>query len=131
MGITSCFHNVWTRYTEPRAGCSAPGEDPSQGEREEAIETRQGSYRNFGGSSAEVERSTHVTISYDRSEMPGIKNMVWKIYNDTNPNFDDIYYDNMWLTYVFKNPGAYRIALEVEDTNGNINSTEKNMIFVK
>ena len=81
--------------------------------------------------SAEVERSTHVTVSYDKSEMPGIKNMTWKIFNDTNPNFNDIYYDNMWLTYVFKNPGAYRIALEVEDTNGNINSTEKNMIFVK
>ena len=80
---------------------------------------------------ADVERSTHVTVSYDKSEMPGIKSMVWKIYNDTNPNFNDIYYDNMWLTYVFKNPGAYRIALEVEDTNGNKNSTEKNMIFVK
>ena len=81
--------------------------------------------------SANVERSTHVTVSYDKSEMPGIRKMTWKIFNDTNPNFNDIYYDNMWLTYVFKNPGAYRIALEVEDTNGNKNSTERNMIFVK
>mgnify|MGYP001265673236 CR=1 FL=1 len=81
--------------------------------------------------SAEVERSTHVTISYDKSEIPGVRKMTWKIFNDTNPNFNDIYYDNMWLTYVFKNPGAYRIALEVEDTNGNKKATERNMIFVK
>ena len=81
--------------------------------------------------SAEVERSTHVAVSYDKSQMPGIKKMTWNIFNDTNPNFNDIYYDNMWLTYVFKNPGAYRIALDVEDTNGNKNSIERNMIFVK
>ena len=81
--------------------------------------------------SAEIERSTHVTFSLDKSQMAGMKKPVWKIYNQTNPNFDDIYYDNMWLTYIFKNPGAYKIEVEVEDTNGNRNIAERNMIIVK
>ena len=79
----------------------------------------------------QLERSTHVTISMDKSQMAGVKNPVWKIYKINDPDFNDIYYDNMWLTYVFKQPGAYKIALEVEDTNGNRNTTEKNMIIIK
>ena len=81
--------------------------------------------------SAEVERSTHVTFSLDKSQMAGMKNPTWKIYNQTNPNFNDIYYDNMWLTYIFRNPGSYKIEVEVEDTNGNRNIAERNMIIVK
>jgi PKD repeat protein len=63
--------------------------------------------------------------------MAGMRKPTWRIYNDTNPNFDDIYYDNMWLTYIFKNPGAYKISIEVEDTNGNKNIAERNMVIVK
>jgi PKD repeat protein len=37
----------------------------------------------------------------------------------------------MWLTYIFKNPGAYKISIEVEDTNGNKNIAERNMVIVK
>jgi len=81
--------------------------------------------------SAEVEKSTHVTFALDKSQMPGIKKSTWKIYNDSNPEIDDIYYDNTWLTYVFKHSGDYRISLEVEDTNGNYNIIERNMIIVK
>jgi hypothetical protein len=81
--------------------------------------------------SAEVERSTHITFSLDKSQMAGMRKPTWRIYNDTNPNFDDIYYDNMWLTYIFKNPGAYKISIEVEDTNGNKNIAERNMVIVK
>ncbi len=81
--------------------------------------------------SAEVERSTHVTFALDKTEMPGIKKPVWKIYKDSSQEERDIYYDNMWLTYIFKEPGSYRIAAEVEDTNGNTNIVERNMIIVK
>ena len=63
--------------------------------------------------------------------MAGMKNPTWKIYHQTNPNFNDIYYDNMWLTYIFRNPGSYKIEVEVEDTNGNRNIAERNMIIVK
>lgn len=81
--------------------------------------------------SAQVERSTHVTFALDKSQMAGIKNPVWKIYKDSSQIERDIYYDNMWLTYIFKEPGSYRISAEVEDTNGNMNIVERNMIIVK
>lgn len=80
---------------------------------------------------AEVERSTHVTIASDITNMPGIKNPTWSILNKSNPEISDIYYDSMWLTYIFQNPGIYEIMLEIEDTNGNRNFTKRNMINVK
>jgi hypothetical protein len=63
--------------------------------------------------------------------MAGIKKPVWKIYKNSSQIERDIYYDNMWLTYVFKEAGSYRISAEVEDTNGNTNIVERNMIIVK
>jgi|TARA_B110000908_G_scaffold103550_1_gene121924 hypothetical protein len=80
---------------------------------------------------AEVERSTHVTISADGSKFPGLKNPVWNIKHATNPANDDIYYNNMWLTYIFKESGFYSIELNAEDTYGNKNVVKRNMIKVK
>jgi len=80
---------------------------------------------------AEVERSTHVTISTDISRFPGAKNAKWTIKNISNPEITDIYYNNMWLTYIFKQPGYYSIELEAEDTYGNKNVVKRNMLKVK
>ena len=80
---------------------------------------------------AEVERSTHVTISTDISKFPGAKNAKWTINNISNPEITDIYYNNMWLTYIFKQPGYYSISLEAEDTHGNKNVVKRNMLKVK
>jgi hypothetical protein len=80
---------------------------------------------------AEVERSTHVTISTDISKFPGAKNAKWTIKNISNPEITDIYYNNMWLTYIFKQPGYYSIELEAEDTYGNKNVVKRNMLKVK
>jgi hypothetical protein len=80
---------------------------------------------------AEVERSTHVTISTDISKFPGRKNAKWTITNISNPKITDIYYNNMWLTYIFKEPGYYSIQLEAEDTHGNKNLVKRNMLKVK
>lgn len=80
---------------------------------------------------AEVERSTHITISTDISKFPGSKNAKWTITNITNPEITDIYYNNMWLTYIFKEPGYYSIQLEAEDTYGNKNLVKRNMLKVK
>lgn len=80
---------------------------------------------------AEVERSTHVTISTDISKFPGAKNAIWRIQNISNPEITDIYYNNMWLTYIFKYPGYYSIELEAEDTYGNKNVVKRNMLKVK
>jgi PKD repeat protein len=80
---------------------------------------------------ASVERSTHVTIASDMTNMPGIKNPKWTIINKNKPEKSDIYYNSMWLTYIFQEPGSYEIGLEVEDTNGNQNMVKRNMINVK
>ena len=80
---------------------------------------------------AEVERSTHVTISTDISKFPGARNPKWTITNISNPNVNDIYYNNMWLTYIFQEQGDYSIQLEAEDTYGNKNVVQRNMLKVK
>jgi hypothetical protein len=80
---------------------------------------------------ATVDRSTHVTISTDISKFPGAKNPIWTITNLSNPEINDIYYNNMWLTYIFKEPGDYSIQLEAEDTYNNKNVIRRNMIKVK
>ena len=80
---------------------------------------------------AVVEKSTHVTISTDISKFPGARNPKWTITNISNPNVNDIYYNNMWLTYIFKEAGDYSIQLEAEDTYGNKNVVKRNMLKVK
>lgn len=80
---------------------------------------------------AAVERSTHLTISTDISKFPGARNPKWTITNITNPEINDIYYNNMWLTYIFQEPGDYSIQLEAEDTYGNKNVVKRNMLKVK
>ena len=80
---------------------------------------------------AEVERSTHLTISSDITKMAGAKSHTWTINNSISSEANDIYYDDMWLTYIFQYPGYYTIRLDVEDTNGNVNSIERNMLKVK
>jgi hypothetical protein len=78
-----------------------------------------------------VNKSTHVTFSPDYSKMPGMKLKKWTITNNTYPDNSDIYYGDIVLTYLFRNPGNYTISLEVEDTNGNVNSTHRNILTVK
>ena len=80
---------------------------------------------------ATVERSTHLTISTDISKFPGARKPKWTITNITNPEINDIYYNNMWLTYIFQEPGDYSIQLEAEDTYGNKNVVKRNMLKVK
>ena len=80
---------------------------------------------------AEVERSTHMTISTDISKFPGARKPKWTITNITNSEITDIYYNNMWLTYTFQEPGEYSIQLEAEDTYGNKNVVKRNMLKVK
>jgi hypothetical protein len=75
--------------------------------------------------------STHITISTDISKFPGARNPKWTITNITNPEINDIYYNNMWLTYIFQEPGNYSIELEAEDTYGNKNVVKRNMLKVK
>ena len=80
-------------------------------------------------SQATLHSLNHVTLSYDLTNMPGIKKQRWRLINNTL-NLSDIYYDNQWLTYLFKDKGDYSIELELVDSNDNINKTTKNILKI-
>jgi hypothetical protein len=77
----------------------------------------------------EVNMLNHVTFSYDITNMPGIVSQEWKLKNNSQ-NIDDIYYNNTWLTYLFKHKGDYSIELELTDVNGNKNTINKNILKI-
>ena len=70
----------------------------------------------------------HITMSYDKTNMPGIVNQEWSIIN--NRTNETVTYQGQWLTYLFSERGDYTIQLTVTDCNGNINTTKRNMISV-
>ena len=61
--------------------------------------------------------------------MPGIVSQKWILKNNTL-NIKDIYYNNKYLTHLFKNKGDYSVELELMDVNGNTNTTNKNIIKI-
>lgn len=77
----------------------------------------------------EVNMLNHVTFSYDTTKMPGIVSQKWTLKNNSE-NVSDIYYSNMWLTYLFKYKGDYSIELELTDVNGNKNKINKNILKI-
>ncbi len=77
----------------------------------------------------EVKMLNHVTFSYDTTKMPGIVSQKWTLKNITE-NVSDIYYSNIWLTYLFKFKGDYIIELELTDVNGNKNKINKNILKI-
>lgn len=77
----------------------------------------------------EVKMLNHVTFSYDTTKMPGVVGYKWRLKNNTQ-NIEDIYYNNQWLTYLFKYKGEYEIQLELTDLNGNKNIVNKNIIKI-
>ena len=72
-----------------------------------------------------------VTFSYDSSLINGKDRAVWKITNNSDPNSEDIYFNSVYLTYLFKNSGNYTITLELQDSNTNKYELAKNMIMIK
>lgn len=72
----------------------------------------------------------HVTLSWDKTKMPGIKKQTWKLVNNTIPS-EDIYYYNTWFTYLFSLKGDWSVELEVEDLNGNKNKIDKKILTIK
>lgn len=80
-------------------------------------------------SQAKLHMLNHLTFSYDLTNIPGIESQQWKLINNTL-NIDDIYYNNQWLTYLFKHKGNYTVELELTDRNGNKNKTTKNILNI-
>ena len=77
----------------------------------------------------EIHMLNHLTFSYDTTKMPGIVSQKWRLKNNSQ-NIDDIYYNNKWLTYLFKDKGEYEIEVELTDVNGNTNKTNKNILKI-
>jgi len=77
----------------------------------------------------EVNMLNHVTFSYDTTKMPGIVSQQWTLKNNSE-NVGDIYYSNIWLTYLFKYKGDYTVELELKDVNGNKNKINKNILRI-
>lgn len=74
---------------------------------------------------------THITFTYDKTKIPGKSNPKWRILNVDSPETDDIYFTGRWMTYMFKRPGRYTISLDLEDSNGNPATVNKNMVIIK
>lgn len=82
-------------------------------------------------SSATLPQLSFVTFSYDSSLINGKDRAVWKITNNSDPDWEDIYFNSVYLTYLFKNSGNYTITLELQDSNTNKYELAKNMIMIK
>lgn len=74
---------------------------------------------------------TYITFTYDKSKIPGKSKPIWRIKNIDSLETDDIYFTGRWLTYLFKRSGRYTISLELQDSNGNTSTVNKNMVIIK
>jgi hypothetical protein len=74
---------------------------------------------------------TWIEFVYDNCRISGKDKPKWTIKNTTDPNSSNIYFESKYLTYLFKDKGKYAITLELEDTNGNKYTKEKNILIIK
>ena len=79
---------------------------------------------------AKVTLMTHMTFSFDKSNMPGIVSYKWKLTNLTNNTVQDVEIYNEWFTYLFNTRGDYKLTLELIDSNGNKNLISRNIISI-
>ena len=77
----------------------------------------------------EIPLLTVLNFTYDNSKMKGKKNPKWTLIKDGDKNFENIYYNNKYFSYMFTKRGSYTLSLELEDTNGNTQTITKNEII--
>jgi hypothetical protein len=61
--------------------------------------------------------------------MKGKKNPIWTITREGSNSTENIYYNNQYFSYLFRDSGDYTISLQLEDTNGNISKIDKKQII--
>jgi len=76
-------------------------------------------------------RMTWLMFVYDKCKIAGKDKPRWTIKNTTDPMSSNIYFESKYLTYLFQDKGKYAITLELEDTNGNKYTKEKNILIIK
>jgi hypothetical protein len=82
----------------------------------------------FFGDHANISLMQHITLIYDATNMPGIVKQEWNVTNNTTGT--NIYYEGQVFTYLFHERGDYTVNLTLTDTNGNVNSVNRNMITI-
>jgi hypothetical protein len=72
---------------------------------------------------------TVVNFTYDNSKMSGKRNPKWILSKEDDLDFENIYYNNKYFSYMFTEKGSYSVSLELEDTNGNTKTVSKKEII--
>lgn len=72
---------------------------------------------------------TVVNFTCDPSKVCGKTNFEWELSKEGDPEFDDIYYNNQYFSYMFTERGSYTLTLTIEDTNGNQKTISKQEII--
>jgi hypothetical protein len=73
---------------------------------------------------------TQISFNYSLSEMDGKVKPTWELIRENDENWENIYYNNPYFSYLFTQKGSYTINLTIEDGNGN-KKTKTKKEFVK
>jgi len=73
---------------------------------------------------------TQINFNYSLSEMDGKVKPTWELIKENDENWENIYYNNPYFSYLFTQKGSYTINLTIEDGNGNTKTKTKKE-FVK
>jgi len=73
---------------------------------------------------------TQIQFNYSLSPMNGKIKPRWTLIKENDENWENIYYNNPYFSYLFTQPGSYTLELKLEDNLGNTRTKTKKE-FVK
>jgi len=73
---------------------------------------------------------TQIQFNYSLSAMPGKTSPKWTLIKENDKNWENIYYNNPYFSYMFTQKGSYTLELQITDNQGNIKTKTKKE-FVK
>jgi hypothetical protein len=75
--------------------------------------------------SDELPLLTTVNFTFDNCKISGKTNFEWLLEKEDDLDFENIYYNNPYFSYMFTRKGSYSISLKITDSNGNTNFIKK------
>jgi len=76
-----------------------------------------------------IPQFTPTIFHFDNCRIPGKNNPLWTIKNDETNKVEVISAENK-LMWNFTKPGKFSVSLRIQDSNGNLSSTEKKSFFI-
>ena len=73
---------------------------------------------------------TQIQFNYSLSAMSGKTSPQWTLIKENDKNWENIYYNNPYFSYMFTQTGSYTLELQITDNQGNIKTKTKKE-FVK